>query len=345
MVSVVAGTPLSEIDAALRPHGQFFAVRPPAGPGATVGGTIATGCAGPLQLGHGTPRDHVLGLQLVTGDGRVLDLGGRVVKNVAGYDLVRLLVGSRGSLGLITRAFLRLRPQPARDITAVFRSEAAEPLVRKAIAMGDGWPVAVELLDPDTAATLLPGQGLWTLAARWTGNDSFADDRLARLARDGGAEVLAADFAERLWEGLARLEAEATTAVRLATLPDRLGDLVAAAGRIAGVSDLLNSRSDKILEDPLGIYWRLAAHARSGIVRLWSTPAAPGPADAWHSRYVSVLQSIEQSISVTELIGTGPGARLDGGPEARLRSGIRQAFDPAGILARALGHARRAGGS
>jgi FAD/FMN-containing dehydrogenase len=105
-----AGTPIAELQAALREHGQFVAL--PDGVG-TVGGALAVGRSGPLRLLHGPVRDTVLQVRLVTADGDVVKAGGPTVKNVSGFDLCRLFVGSLGTLGFAGEVILRTRPLPA----------------------------------------------------------------------------------------------------------------------------------------------------------------------------------------------------------------------------------------
>ncbi|WP_019633962.1 FAD-binding oxidoreductase [Actinomadura atramentaria] len=111
VVTAEAGTPLAVLGAALAEHGQRLSLdgQPP---GATVGGAVASGAAGPLRLLYGSPRDLVIGLTIVRADGAVARSGGKVVKNVAGYDLGRLFAGSSGTLGLIVSATFRLHPVP-----------------------------------------------------------------------------------------------------------------------------------------------------------------------------------------------------------------------------------------
>lgn len=112
-----AGTTIAEIDAATAPHGQWCPLQPWGGNGGTLGATMATATPGPCAAALGAPRDLALGLEFVDGAGRVARGGGRVVKNVAGFDLTRLLVGSWGTLGVITEVSVRLRARPAVDET------------------------------------------------------------------------------------------------------------------------------------------------------------------------------------------------------------------------------------
>ena len=121
-----AGLGLAELDDILRPNGQWLPADAPGARAGTLGGLVACGVSGPLQGRYGALRDNVLGLDVVTGSGRVLQIGGRVVKNVAGYDLVRLFTGSRGSLGLITSVSVRLFPRPEADLTLCYAGDVAE---------------------------------------------------------------------------------------------------------------------------------------------------------------------------------------------------------------------------
>lgn len=113
LIAVIkAGTPLAEVQRVLGEHGQRLPLDEML-PGATLGGVVATGAAGPLRLRHGTARDQVIGLTVVRADGVVAHSGGKVVKNVAGYDLGRLLTGSYGTLGVLTEIAVKLTPVPA----------------------------------------------------------------------------------------------------------------------------------------------------------------------------------------------------------------------------------------
>jgi len=116
-VTVRAGMTLGGIQSSLRAEEQWLALDPPGGHAVTLGGVVSTGLSGPLRPQYGRPRDHVLGLTVVDGQGRVLSLGGRVVKNVAGFDLVRLATGSRGALGMITELTFRVHPKLEEDWT------------------------------------------------------------------------------------------------------------------------------------------------------------------------------------------------------------------------------------
>jgi glycolate oxidase FAD binding subunit len=155
-VTVQAGMILADLQARLRAEGQMLALDPAASDRATIGGLIATNASGPLRLLYGTARDLVIGTRVVNGDGIVSKAGGRVVKNVAGYDLNKLYVGSLGTVGVIVELSFKLHPLPQNEgmLLASFDSVddaagAISTLMRSPLG-----PAAVELLDAGAAAGL-----------------------------------------------------------------------------------------------------------------------------------------------------------------------------------------------
>jgi glycolate oxidase FAD binding subunit len=124
-----AGTPLAEIEALLAGQGQMLAFEPPHfGGKATLGGCIAAGLSGPRRPYAGAARDFVLGVRMIDGTGQPLRFGGQVIKNVAGYDVSRLMVGALGTLGLITEVSLKVLPRPAEEITLQFELHEADAI-------------------------------------------------------------------------------------------------------------------------------------------------------------------------------------------------------------------------
>jgi glycolate oxidase FAD binding subunit len=107
-----AGITVDLLQAALGARGQWLPLDPPAPAETTLGGVLAANLSGPRRHGYGTARDHVIGIRVVTADGQLVRAGGKVVKNVAGYDLAKLYIGSRGTLGIVVDATLKLRPCP-----------------------------------------------------------------------------------------------------------------------------------------------------------------------------------------------------------------------------------------
>ena len=130
-----AGTPLAEIETALREKGQMLAFEPPHfSPGATLGGCIAAGLSGPRRAYAGAARDTVLGVRMLDGKGDDLHFGGQVMKNVAGFDVSRLLAGSLGTLGVMLELSLKVLPLPVAETTLCFEQTAAD-----AIALMNEW--------------------------------------------------------------------------------------------------------------------------------------------------------------------------------------------------------------
>ena len=164
VVTVQAGVRLDDLAEVLAAAGQRLALDPPAGgPDAragTVGGLIATGAAGPLRFRYGSPRDLLIGITVVRADGNITKSGGKVVKNVAGYDLGKLFAGSYGTLGLITEATFRLHPKPETStwITVECASPQRPPRPSQAMADSPLAPSAIEL-DWPSAAELDLGLG------------------------------------------------------------------------------------------------------------------------------------------------------------------------------------------
>jgi glycolate oxidase FAD binding subunit len=135
VVTVGAGTPLAELETLLAGQGQMLAFEPPHfGDGATVGGCVAAGLAGPRRASAGTTyggiRDSVLGARMIEGRGQILSFGGTVMKNVAGYDMARVLAGSLGILGVITEVSLKVLPLPVAETTLRFEMDEATALAR-----------------------------------------------------------------------------------------------------------------------------------------------------------------------------------------------------------------------
>lgn len=162
-----AGTPLTEIEAVLAQHGQCLAFEPPHfGTAATLGGTLACGLSGPARPYLGAARDFVLGVRILNGRGESLRFGGEVMKNVAGYDLSRLMVGALGSLGVLLDISLKVLPRPAAELTL-----ARECTVGEGLATLAGWakrplPLTASLHDGDRLYVRLAGSATAVRAAR-----------------------------------------------------------------------------------------------------------------------------------------------------------------------------------
>ena len=157
-LSVEAGVTLEEIDAALAPVGQQLPIDPPGGPGQTVGGVLASGVTGPLRQRFGAPREFVIGLRVALPDGRLAASGGRVVKNVSGYDMAKLHLGALGSLGVIVAVSFKVFPRPAEDVTVICAGRDPWAEAARALAL-PGPPVALEVERSGTVRARFWGHG------------------------------------------------------------------------------------------------------------------------------------------------------------------------------------------
>ena len=152
--TVEAGVRVSELQSRLAATGQRLSLDPPGDP--TIGALLARNVSGPLRHRFGAPRDLVLGVTLVLGDGTIASAGGKVVKNVAGYDLARLVCGSEGRLAFIARASFRLHPLPTATRTLVVETDAVPTVVARLLG-SQLQPSALDVLHPGRVAVLFEG--------------------------------------------------------------------------------------------------------------------------------------------------------------------------------------------
>ena len=235
VATVEAGARLADFNREVGRAGQWLALDPPGAGVATVGGVAATGLAGPLGSGFGAPRAHVLGMRVLLADGRVVRAGGRVVKNVAGYDLCKLFAGSYGTLGVILELTFKLRPRPAREATLFARSRGWQALHFAARAATHLQPSAAELLSPGLAQALgLPVRMCeFALLLRFAGTDAAVEYQIER-AREAVREGAATEEMETppgdapVWLRLSEYAARAEHGLvwRAGVLPARLRELL-----------------------------------------------------------------------------------------------------------------------
>lgn len=234
VVIAEAGVTLAALQAALAAHGQRLALDPPLPERATIGGIVATGAFGPLRAHHGAVRDLIIGVTLVRADGAIARGGGKVVKNVAGFDLPKVACGSLGTLGLIAAAAFRLHPLPERTATVLAPGVRAEAVVAVIAATRNAQ------LEPVCAVALSAGSARFDLALRFEGFGRGVEQQVARLielARAAGAPAhpLDDDAAAAFWRRHDAVRTAAPLRVRIAALPTRFPSVVP---RVAGLGDL-----------------------------------------------------------------------------------------------------------
>lgn len=225
-VTALAGTRLSDLATALARHGQHLPFDPPlAAAGATVGGTLAAGLAGPGRFRFGGVRDFIIGVRFVDGSGRLLRLGGKVVKNAAGFDVPKFLAGSLGRFGTIGEATFKVFPKPEATLTVRLAADSLPASLGLLATLGRS-RYEIEALD------VAPGD--WRVFARLAGPadalPALADDLLARHR----GEVLPAAEGAALWAQL-RDFGWAASAAALAKVPCSLDSLPALHQAVAAV--------------------------------------------------------------------------------------------------------------
>ena len=251
VATVQAGTPFEALRRRLADEGMWLALDPPGRRERSLGTIVATASAGPLRHGFGPVRDHVLGCTVATGDGRLVRAGGRVVKNVAGYDLTKLQVGGFGGFGIIAEVHLRLRALPRADMTLVARgSRDALTSAARDIVAAERVPAALELLSPAVAA-----EAAGVRAARCLGTAAAVQGDVRRLAPIGGLawQPLPPDRTAAFWGLVARGSQGGPITLRLGVLGDGVDETI----------DLLAHDLDEGL---------LAAGAGAGMIR-WTGDA------------------------------------------------------------------------
>jgi glycolate dehydrogenase FAD-binding subunit len=169
VVSVEAGITLEALQAHLGKSGQFLPLDPFHSPGHTIGGLLATGWTGPLRLRYGSPRDFLIGIRVALPDGKLATGGGRVVKNVSGYDMMKLHYGALGSLGVIVAASFKVFPKPLHDVTVVSQG---------------GWDAAEESLATPLAPSAVELSSDGRVLARYLGSPAAVDRVVSSLEWD-----------------------------------------------------------------------------------------------------------------------------------------------------------------
>ena len=224
VATVQAGTSLEALRRRLADYGMWLAIDPPGRPERSIGSVVATATAGPLRQGFGPVRDHILGCAVATGDGRLVNAGGRVVKNVAGFDLTKLQVGGFGGFGIIAEIHLRLRALPRADVSLLARG-ARDQLTSGARELIDAQvlPGALELLSPALAA-----EADLVLAARFVGTDAAVQSDVRRLNSVGELQwqPLPADRTAAFWSVAARGTLGGPITLRLGVLGDGVDDTI-----------------------------------------------------------------------------------------------------------------------
>lgn len=340
---VVTGVLQAEVER----RGLFYPPDPASGRVSTIGGNIAENAGGPRCFKYGVTRDYVLGLEVVLPDGSVIQTGGRTVKNVTGFDLTRLLIGSEGTLGVVTRATLRLIPKPeaVRTLLAVFPRLDDAARTTAAIVQRGITPATLEIMDQLTLKVVenylhagLPVEAEAVLLIEVDGVAEAVERQAAvveALCGEMGASQVrqARTEAERAELWIARKSiSTAITQVK----PAKIGEDIAVP--VAQIPEMI--RRLQYLRERYGLTMAIFGHAGDGnlhpnIVTDLREPAEMARVEEALAEIARIAVSLGGTLSGEHGIGTlkAPYLEMEVGPEVLgLMRRIKRAFDPLGIL-------------
>lgn len=321
-VTVEAGATLGDLNARLAAHGQCLPLDPRSADGATIGGLLATNDSGPLRHRFGAPRDLVIGVQLATTDGVLANAGGQVVKNVAGYDLSKLICGSFGTLAAIAAATFKLLPLPAASSTLAVDAGDGPRLAALVAAISGSQlePVAFEIrVAAGSGAGGVRPTCLIRFASIATAVDAQVDAASRSVAEAGGAcRVLSGDEEQDVWRRhAAPASGESDALVRVSWLPADLAAVLTLLEEIAAGADAeligragVGSGSIRIGGDvarQAAAIQRLRQSPVVGhVVVVAGTAALKRQIDVWGpARNEQLLRAIKQSLDPNGILGAG----------------------------------------
>ena len=329
IISAWAGTPLPEIEAALAEGGQHLIAEPPdlsdllgaTGKPQTLGGVVATNLSGPRRVAWGAMRDHVMGVRAVTGRAEIIRSGGRVLKNVTGLDLCKLLTGSHGTLGVITEITLKVLPAPEATGTLVLPGlDAAAGVAALSAALGSPFGVSGAAWLPAEAVARIPGLAGLAGSATLIRIEEFTPSVVYRIGRlkdqfaQAGAITLDTEMSLAVWKDVrdARpLAASTEDAVWRISVRPSAGSSILDALRPVGVGGFLDWGG--------GLVW-LAGPADT------ATHAAIEAAARAQSGTWTLLRAPDTLRGAVRVVPDEPA------PLARITRAVKAAMDPAGIL-------------
>lgn len=318
-ITVEAGITLGSLARILDAEGQRLEIDAPQADRATLGGVFATNWTGPRRFGCGRPRDQILGVGFVTADGNLVKGGGRVVKNVAGYDFPRLLTGSLGTLGVISHVTVKVRPKPeaAAIVLASYANldAVADDLAR--LNTSSTRPVSLELLNAPAARQVGIEPADWTLAIGFEGNGDAVAWQVDRVAAEVAGSITA------------RIGDDA------APLGSSLRERSAAEGGVAIAVGVRPSEVAKTSHAMDAGLWAVQAHAGNGIVRANAAIDDLGTIEADVHRLRGLVEGIGGYLVVVrcpadrkESFGVWGSPRPDWAWSER----VKAALDPAGVM-------------
>jgi glycolate oxidase FAD binding subunit len=317
-VTAEAGITLAALNQALAARRQHLPLDPPDPAGVTLGALIGTARTGPLRLSEGTVRDLMIGVRFVGHGGRIVRGGGRVVKNVSGYDLMKVMAGSHGTLGIVVEATFKVRPMPERYTLALLAYRDPAGAFEAAALIHHELPlVHLEVASPGIAQNLGVAPDSFAVVAGLCGNRAEIDyqcDRIRALAGTGSVEIVQLASALRLYQRLRDFALPVPgIAARIATLPDALARTLLDCGA------------------------EFCAHAGCGVAELFM-PGEPAPDEAaklvarWRGNAIAARGHLRLLAAPPALRGALDVFGAPGEGVLRLSRRLKAAFDPAGIF-------------
>lgn len=303
-ITVGAGITLGALQELLKPNNQWLPWDAPQHHSATIGGLLAAGLSGPLRHSAGTPRDWVLGMHTVTGDGRIIKSGGKVVKNVAGYDMHKLHIGALGTLGVIAEVSFKIAPLPNADQSLSFVCRD----------LAHAYSLAYELRErPFNPAALLvhvDATGVVTLLARWTGVTAMVARQVAH------ARQLAStydDYERRAWEPLLNdpFSTSTRTQVRIGVPAQHMAAVIPLlqrhVGRAAAIQLLPTVGLVRLFgvaaDDVVDLRAKLSPYTGYAVVEVGEHPDRWGPAPAG----MAIMEQLKRSWDPDDKLNPGRG--------------------------------------
>ncbi|WP_347272285.1 FAD-binding oxidoreductase [Pseudanabaena sp. FACHB-1998] len=335
-VTVQAGVKYQDLQAVLAEKGQFLAIDPPYSPDATIGGILATGSAGSLRHRYNSVRDMCLGIEFVRSDGEVVKAGGRVVKNVAGYDLMKLLTGSYGTLGIASTITFRLYPLPEfTQIVVVTGASEAIAQLQQQISKSVLTPTACDLLSASAILKLGLGEDIGLAIQFSSLKVSVIEqcDRVAALAKELNLQVQMIDQVQDFWRSLENLLWQSE--LRNSEQSSIIQSIVCKLGILSSGSTALIQQCEQIFSTQS---YFLQIHAGSGLgilqvedgqnLEIANQLAKVRSITESHSGFLTILEA-PQDLKFNSILGNVWGYT---GNARDLMMKIQQQFDPRGLL-------------
>jgi glycolate oxidase FAD binding subunit len=315
-IGLGAGWTIAQLADKVAKDGLLFAGDAALPERATVGGLLATGLAGPLRQGYGGLRDYCIGIRFVTGDGRKGKGGGRVVKNVAGFDLMKLLIGSCGTLAVITGASFKLFPAPrqTRTFVASFASAPEAIAFRDRVLRSPLSPISLEMISPGAVE---PDAATWSVYLRAAGSDAVLARYRSELGAAISSEIEARDE-NALWRRIANFACDAGSRSVVVSLSLPVAEVLPALNRITAVCDSAD------------VVWTAVGRIGVGHLLVRLSPQAGSSPDL--AAALSIFRDQLSRDASLSVLSTGYADLWRSPTHSDSMRAVKQALDPKGIL-------------